>query len=295
MKNINLLGSGIEQSLENFNLNHYQKMVKLCKDSLVKKCLKVSINPALGDFTEGIYEQFCDIDKSADRLMSTYQSDKNKETSAKYKKDIKGLVNQKSKYISDLMKNLAYIGLSYRRGNLQYASEQDEPKKVISFKPCVLTAFSKTFNHQKHRQLFEVFNQTDFNYYLCVDRFFAFKDLMNNKTRVASKDVNTLPVEKFRGFVEHLFHVIHVQKQQVHMLVNQVECLGLLSETCGLVSQAVVSDPNCWVKFVATREYCERAYDLIKQIELFFGSLGEDNGEVTVGYEAIKVIEFLFL
>ena len=72
-----------------FNRNYYMKMLKLCKDSLVKKCIKVSVNMAIADFTESIYEQFCDIDKSANRLMSTYQEEKNKDTTAKYKKDIK--------------------------------------------------------------------------------------------------------------------------------------------------------------------------------------------------------------
>lgn len=187
-----------------FNRNYYLKMKKLCKDTLVKKCIKTNINESLSDFTESIYNMFCSIDKEANSFMATYQQEKNKETTAKYKKDIKGLVNQKAKYISDLMKNLAFIGLSYRRGNLQYASDQSEAKEVVVFEPCVLTSFNKTKNLGG---LGEVFKLADFNYYLCVDRFFEFRVMMNSKQQAVAKDLNTVPVEKFRGYIEHLFQV----------------------------------------------------------------------------------------
>ena len=187
-----------------FNRNHYMKMKKLCKDTLLKKCIRTNINESLSDFTESIYSMFCQIDKEANSFMATYQNEKSKETTAKYKKDIKGLVNQKAKYISDLMKNLAFIGLSYRRGNLQFASEQSEAKEVVVFEPCALTSFNKTKNLS---DLSESFRLSDFNYYLCVDRFFEFRVMMNSKQQAVAKDLNTVPVEKFRGYIEHLFQV----------------------------------------------------------------------------------------
>ena len=78
-----------ELANEHFNKSYYFKMKKLVKETLIKKCLKTNINEALGDFTEGIFSNFCEIDKAANSFMSEYQNEKNKDTTAKYKKDIK--------------------------------------------------------------------------------------------------------------------------------------------------------------------------------------------------------------
>ncbi len=52
------------------------------------------------------------------------------------------------------------------------------------------------------------------------------------------------------------------------------------------MSQAATSDPHSLGKYTETRSFCERAFDLVRQIEVFFGSVG--GGEVARGFEAIK-------
>lgn len=183
------------------------------------------------------------------------------------------------------MKNLAFIGLSYRRGNLQYATDQDEPKKVIVFSPCVLTSFKKTRNLT---ELTELFAQTDFNYYLCVDRFFAFKEMMNSKTHVASKDINTVPIEKFRGYIEHLFQVIYRQKEHLHGFLNQLNCFSVLSDTSQFVAECTSFSGNNLRKFEKIKEYCAKTFDLIKQMEMFFGSVDEGAVQVFASSQVVK-------
>ena len=183
------------------------------------------------------------------------------------------------------MKNLAFIGLSYRRGNLQYASDQDECKKVIVFEPCALTSFNKTAHLS---ELENSFAKTDFNYYLCVDRFFIFKEMMNSKQQVISKDLNVVPIEKFRGFIEHLFQVIYRQKEQLHSFLNQMNHFNILSDTFSLVTQASSFESNNFESFKEIKSYCTKSFDMIRQIEMFFNSINEGTSEINISYEAIR-------
>ena len=244
----------------------------------------------MSNFTSQIYGMFCDIDKSASELMQEYQTNKNKETSAKYKKDVKSLLNQKTKYISELMKNLAFIGLSYRRGNLQYALDtQNETKKAFIFKPCVLSSFGLDNKCAPLHELQTLFVQADFDYYLCVDRFFAFKEMLSSKSQTMTKELQQIPVEKFSGFIEHLFQIVFSQKEQLHEFLNQLNSLNVLSETCGFIVAAESFNVSNKQVYQQIQAFCVHNFDLIKQVELFFDKTSVSSVEV-VGLTASREI-----
>ena len=69
--------------------------------------------------TAETYSVFFDLNQISHKLTVEYEKDK-KENDAKFKKEIKNLLSKKLKYISNLMKQLTHLGLSYRRANLTY-------------------------------------------------------------------------------------------------------------------------------------------------------------------------------
>lgn len=105
---------------------YMSKAVKFCKKLLNLRFNKNSFNKTLTQFAKQIYERFVDLDKETKALLSSVvqsdgsgnnkQSEVNKQLVKKHKKDFKYLNQQKLKFISDLIKELTELGLSYRRG-----------------------------------------------------------------------------------------------------------------------------------------------------------------------------------
>ena len=107
---------------------YLSKAVKFSKKLLNLRFNKNSFNKTLTQFARQIYERFVDLDKETKALLSSVvqsdgdkakQSEVNKQLVKKHKKDFKYLNQQKLKFISDLIKELTELGLSYRRGNLK--------------------------------------------------------------------------------------------------------------------------------------------------------------------------------
>jgi midasin len=273
------------------NQKHYDKMKLICKKSLQKKCCKHNFNAALAEFSSQNYQLFYDLNQMSNNLNQQYEQNKtNKETVGKHKKDIKNLLTQKLKYLSDLMKQLAHIGLSYRRGNLQIASQQETISQVLSFKPCVYSFQVSSLNPTPELEIGEHFNETNFAYFLCLDRFMSFKQLLDTREiNTANKYTHLVPVEKFRGYVEHFFHLVHEQKQQLHSYLNDLFCFKSFKQTVnGIVSSVGLNAAtHDLTSYSATKSFIVKTFEKTKQVELFFKSVSS-SGLIMNSFEAIK-------
>ena len=117
--------------------NYYLKSLKFCKKLLNLKFNKNSFNKSISKFSIQVYERFNGLERETKALLATTvtvpskqtdgststlnrenKSEVNKELDKKAKKDFKSLNQQKLKFISDLLKDLANLGLSYRKGNV---------------------------------------------------------------------------------------------------------------------------------------------------------------------------------
>ena len=104
--NLTLSKKDLNQLVHTDELNddkYFNKMKIICKKSLHLKCSKYNFNRSLAEFTAETYSVFFDLNQISQKLTVEYEKDK-KENGAKFKKDIKNLLSQKLKYISDLMK-----------------------------------------------------------------------------------------------------------------------------------------------------------------------------------------------
>ena len=172
--NLTLSKKDLNQLVHTDELNddkYFNKMKIICKKSLHLKCSKYNFNRSLAEFTAETYSVFYDLNQISQKLTVEYEKDK-KENGAKFKKDIKNLLSQKLKYISDLMKQLTHLGLSYRRGNLTYSAQHENINQILSFEPCL-------YSFQQDELITSNFNQTNFAYYVCLDLFVSFKQLLD--------------------------------------------------------------------------------------------------------------------
>jgi midasin (ATPase involved in ribosome maturation) len=119
---------------------YYFKAFKFCKKVLNIKFNKNLFNKSIANRTTRIYGMFNELEKETRNLLSATvippkatataasaanKDDKqmvkvNKELAKKHKKDFKYLNQMKLKFISDLLKELTSLGLSYRKGKLKY-------------------------------------------------------------------------------------------------------------------------------------------------------------------------------
>jgi midasin len=116
---------------------YYFKAFKFCKKLLNAKFSKNSFNKSIASRTSRIYERFSDLERETKTLLSSTvlppknsgssavavpdkdgkkMAEVNKELAKKHKKDFKYLNQMKLKFISDLLKELTSLGLSYRKG-----------------------------------------------------------------------------------------------------------------------------------------------------------------------------------
>ena len=272
-----------------FNQKHYDKMKLICKKSLKKKCCKHNFNAALVEFSSQNYQLFYDLNQMSTSLNQQYELNKtNKETAGKHKKDIKNLLTQKLKYLSDLMKQLAHIGLSYRRGNLQIAPQQETISQVLAFKTCVYSFGLGASGTEL--EIGEHFNETNFAYFLCLDRYMSFKQLLDTREiNTANKYTHLVPVEKFRGYVEHFFHLVHEQKQQLHAHLNDLFSFKTFKQTLnGIVSSVGLNEAaHDLTSYSTIKTFIVNTFEKIKQVELFFKSISSP-GLIMNSFEVIK-------
>ncbi len=261
---------------------YFDKMKIMCKKTLRKKCCKYNFNYVLANFSTQTYSVFYELNQTSNHLNQEYEKNKKE---AKLKKDIKNVLTQKLKYISDLLKQLTHIGLSYRRGNMQISVKHQNLSQVLFFQPCI-------YSFKPNETISSYFNETNFAYYLCLDRFISFKSLLDTRVLDASKDSHLIPVEKFRGFSEHFFHLIHEQKEQLHAYLNDLFSFNMFKKTIDCLLDSILVSTQNEKNFTKTKSFIVKTFEMTKQIELFLKSVTQQeestSGLIQSSYESIK-------
>ena len=143
--------------------DYLSKMEKFAKKILVKKFYKSNIFNSIIDFSLNTYDRYLELDVSTNNLanQSRNLTKKEKDLTDKLKKDAKNLNAQKCKFLSDLMKELNFMGLSYRKGQINFSGKNQELNKIILFEKTIFygNASLKSF-----------FSNSEYIYYLCTHR-----------------------------------------------------------------------------------------------------------------------------
>lgn len=96
---------------------YLKKMLKFARKVLTLKFAKNRLNRSISVLSKRIHERYADLEKETKLLNNRYASTgKDKELGKKLKKEFKYLNQEKLKFLSDLIKELSAIGISYRRG-----------------------------------------------------------------------------------------------------------------------------------------------------------------------------------
>ena len=254
---------------------YLSKMEKFAKKLLAKKFFKTNLYESITDFALNIYDRYLDLDVSTNNLANQSKKTTKKETQLidKLKKDAKNLNAQKCKFISDLMKELTFMGLSYRKGQINHAENNQELGKTLLFERASFYAADN--------ELQKSFRHSEYNYYLCSHNFLTFKALLSSQnTNTDTSHLNAIPFQKLIGYTDHFYHVIHEQKVALHKCLNKLSHFQLLSDIVEIVLKSKVFDNsganNRQDKVNSLNEFMSKTLALVEQIELFFSMVGKN-------------------
>ena len=304
MINSSFLPKNTENKLaKTFKLEHSDKkksakflaeMEKFTKKILIKKFFKTNFFASITEFSTSLYERYLDLDISTNNLtnQSKCLTKKDKDLTDKLKKDAKNLNSQKCKFISDIMKDLNFMGLSYRKGQISYAEKNQELSKVLLFDRPVF---------YESDQLKSLFSDSEYDYYLCTHNFLSFKSLMSSQNLQQQADMghlNVIPFQKLIGYADHFYHVIHEQKVVLSKFITRQSHFKLLNQiltyilNSSIFNQASDNSEEKRVDFL--NAFMNKALSLIEQIDLFFKNVGKnciDNNQsnsISISFQSIN-------
>uniref|UniRef100_A0A7N6BG26 Midasin n=1 Tax=Anabas testudineus TaxID=64144 RepID=A0A7N6BG26_ANATE len=157
----------------------------------------------------------------------------------KQKAEIKHILQQKQRALSDLFKMLTEIGLSYRKG--MTLSRTDDPETTLCMQPLEMTtALSAVSQEQTESMLFaEVLTAWDG----CQKYFYRSWARKTALQTFLSAELGLGNIERCRGFSAHMFKLLLRQRQRLAKLTEQwvhLRSVGIQSHDrgCTLPPQA---------------------------------------------------------
>uniref|UniRef100_A0A8C3A899 Midasin n=1 Tax=Cyclopterus lumpus TaxID=8103 RepID=A0A8C3A899_CYCLU len=183
-----------------------RKMKKLCVQ-LLKKHPVPELAEDLDYFTGEVISNLRDlqnlnIDTSAEK--------------EKQKAEVKHILQQKQRALSDLFKMLTGIGLSYRKG-LTWNRTVD-PEQTLCMQPLEMsTALSAVRNQELFTELLTAWDGCQKYFY----RSWARRTTMQTALQQAAKELGLGNIERCRGFSSHLFKLLLKQRQRLAKLTEQ--------------------------------------------------------------------------
>ncbi|CAK6975580.1 Hypothetical predicted protein [Scomber scombrus] len=188
-----------------------RKMKKMCVQ-LLKKNPAPELAEDLDCFTGEVISNLRDLQS----LNVDMSADKEKQ-----KSEVKHILQQKQRALSDLFKMLTEIGLSYRKG-LTW-NRIAEPEKTLCMQPLEMnTALSAVRNQeQAEKMLFtELLTAWDGcqKYFYCS---WARRTAMQTALQNPAKELGLGNIERCRGFSSHLFKLLLRQRHRLAKLTEQ--------------------------------------------------------------------------
>ncbi|KAF3702507.1 Midasin Dynein-related AAA-ATPase MDN1 MIDAS-containing protein [Channa argus] len=230
------LEEGVEASLLQGRLPILtRKMKKLCCQ-LLKKHPVPELAEDLDCFTGEIIRNI--------RNLQSFTIDMSAEKE-KQKAEVKHILQQKQRALSDLFKMLTEIGLSYRKG-LTW-NRTDDPLRILCMQPLEMsTAFSNV--NQDHAettlftQLLTAWGGCQKYFYLSWSR----KVALHTALQHPAKELGLGTIERCRGFTSHIFQLLLKQRQRLAKLTEQwVHLRRLTNRIQDVKAQLQSSNKDC--------------------------------------------------
>ncbi|KAK6297294.1 hypothetical protein J4Q44_G00318770 [Coregonus suidteri] len=188
-----------------------RKMRKMCV-TLVKKNPLLELSEDLDVFTGEIISNLRDLQS----LTIDLKAEKEKQ-----KSEVKHILQQKQRALSDLFKMLTEIGLSYRKG-LNWNRTAD-PEETLCLQPLELqTALSAVrTQEQAENTLFTEMNAAWDGCQKYFYRSWARRTAMMTALQSAAKELGIGNIDRCRGFSSHLFKLLLRQRRRMAKLTEQ--------------------------------------------------------------------------
>ena len=192
------------------------------------KCCKFMSKLIKQKELDSLDEIFCLYTSKVNEAHNSFNQELNninsKKSSDEKLKEFKNLDLIRRKFLNDLFKQLSFLGLSYRKGNIEY-TDTFSLEDYLHFSPLNLPDAS-------------FWESNENEYYLCVSRYLEFKAALNNVNQ-NSKSLTAIYQEKINGFLAHFMHIIYDQKKNLHSFAIKMKTLGSLNKLLAFISTAV--------------------------------------------------------
>ncbi|KAM6992726.1 LOW QUALITY PROTEIN: midasin [Tautogolabrus adspersus] len=215
-----------------------RKMKKMCVQ-LLKKNPVPELTEDLDCFTGEVISNL----QALQSLSVNTSAEKEKQ-----KSEVKHILQQKQRALSDLFKMLTEIGLSYRKG-LTWNRTAD-PEKTLCLQPLELsTALSAVKNQEPAEST--LFTELLTAWDGCQKYFYrswARKTVLLTALQHAAKELGLGNIERCRGFSAHLFKLLLRQRQRLSKLTEQWVHLRRLTDSVQGIKadlQSRSEDPAC--------------------------------------------------
>uniref|UniRef100_A0AAZ3S0A1 Midasin n=1 Tax=Oncorhynchus tshawytscha TaxID=74940 RepID=A0AAZ3S0A1_ONCTS len=183
-----------------------RKMRKMCV-TLVKKNPLPELSEDLDVFTGEIISNLRDLQSLAIDLKAEKE---------KQKSEVKHILQQKQRALSDLFKMLAEIGLSYRKG-LNWNRTAD-PEETLCLQPLELhTALAAVRTQDLFTEMNAAWDGCQKYFY----RSWARRTAMMTALQSAAKELGIGNIDRCRGFSSHLFKLLLRQRRRLAKLTEQ--------------------------------------------------------------------------
>nr|XP_046228345.1 midasin isoform X2 [Scatophagus argus] len=188
-----------------------RKMKKMCVQ-LLKKNPAPELAEDLDCFTGEIISNMRDLQSLAIDVSAEKE---------KQKAEVKHILQQKQRALSDLFKMLAEIGLSYRKG-LTW-NRTAEPEKTLCMQPLEMSAALAAIRNQEQTET-TLFTELLTAWDGCQKYFYrswARRTALQTALQHAAKELGLGNIERCRGFSSHLFKLLLRQRQRLAKLTEQ--------------------------------------------------------------------------
>ncbi|XP_039980712.1 midasin isoform X5 [Xiphias gladius] len=238
-----LQNEGLEEGVEASSLQQRlpalaRKMKKICVQLLEKNPVP-ELAEDLDCFTGEVISNLRDLQSF------TIDMSAEKETQ---KAEVKHILQQKQRALSDLFKMLTEIGLSYRKG-LIWNSTAD-PEKTLSMQPLEMsTALSAVSDQEQVENM--LFTELLTAWDGCQKYFYrswARKMALQTALQHPAKELGLGNVERCRGFSSHMFKLLLRQRRRLAKLTEQWVHLRRLTNSIRVIKanlQSHSKDPGC--------------------------------------------------
>ncbi|KAI3364212.1 hypothetical protein L3Q82_010816 [Scortum barcoo] len=215
-----------------------RKMRKMCVQ-LLKKNPVPELAEDLDYFTDEVISNLRDLQS----LTINTSADKEKQ-----KAEVKHILQQKQRALSDLFKMLTEIGLSYRKG-LTWNRTAD-PEKTLCMQPLEMsTALSAVINQEQAESM--LFTELLTAWDGCQKYFYrswARRTALQTALQHAAKELGLGNIERCRGFSSHLFKLLLRQRRRLAKLTEHWVHLRRLTNSVQAIKahlQSHSEDPGC--------------------------------------------------